>query len=89
MQSVGILTDLGQVLGLSMKGHQSARAQVFEPARLAHIKDLVKERDEARRRRDWARADALRAELDALGVTLKDTPSETQWKLKSGAPTAP
>lgn len=89
VQGVGVLIDLGQVLGLSMKGHQSARAQVFEPARLAHIQDLVKERDEARRRRDWARADVLRAELDALGVTLKDTPGETQWKPKSGAPTAP
>jgi cysteinyl-tRNA synthetase len=62
---------------------------VFEPESLAHIKDLVKKRDEARRQRDWARADALRVELDALGVTLKDTPTETQWKPKSGAPTAP
>jgi cysteinyl-tRNA synthetase len=86
---VSVLIDLGQVLGLSMKGHQSARAHVFEPARLAHIKNLVKKRDEARQRRDWAQADALRAELDALGVTLKDTPTETQWKPKSGAPTAP
>ena len=89
VQGVGILIDLGRVLGLSMKGHQSARAQVFEPERRARIETLVRERDEARRRRDWARADALRAELDALGVTLKDTPTETQWKPKSGAPTAP
>jgi cysteinyl-tRNA synthetase len=86
---VGVLIDLGQVLGLSMRGHHSARAQQFEPERRAHIDALVNERDEARRRRDWARADALRAELDALGVTLEDTPTKTQWKPKSGAPTAP
>ncbi len=89
VQGVGVLIDLGKVLGLSMEGHHSARAQVFEPARLDHIKGLVTKREEARRRRDWAQADALRAELDALGVTLKDTPTETQWKPKSGAPTAP
>jgi len=76
------------VLGLSMEGHHSVRAQVFEPERQAHIADLVKERDEARRRRDWARADALRAELDALGVALEDAPTGTKWKRKSGAPTA-
>jgi cysteinyl-tRNA synthetase len=86
---VGILTDLGKVLGLSMEGHESRRAQVFEPDRQAHIESLVRERDEARRRRDWARADTLRAELDALGVVLEDTPTKTTWKRKSGAPTAP
>ena len=89
VQSVGVLIDLGKVLGLSMEGHHSVRAQVFEPERQAHIADLVKERDEARRRRDWARADALRAELDALGVALEDAPTGTKWKRKSGAPTAP
>jgi cysteinyl-tRNA synthetase len=84
---VDILIRLGKVLGLAMTGNESAQAQVFEPERLAHIKDLVEKRDEARRQRDWARADALRAELDALGVVLKDTPTKTQWKPKSGAPT--
>lgn len=84
---VGVLVDLGRVLGLSMTGNASARAQVFLPERHAQIAALVEERDEARRRRDWARADALRAELDALGVVLEDTGSKTQWKPKSGAPT--
>jgi cysteinyl-tRNA synthetase len=86
---VDVLSDLGKVLGLSMEGKESHRAQVFEPEQRAHIEDLVKERDEARRRRDWARADALRAELDALGVALEDAPAGTKWKRKSGAPTAP
>jgi cysteinyl-tRNA synthetase len=89
VQGVGVLIDLGKVLGLSMKGQHSARARVFEPEQRAHIDTLVKERDEARRRRDWARADALRAELDALGVALEDAPTGTKWKRKSGAPTAP
>jgi cysteinyl-tRNA synthetase len=86
---VSRLIDLGRVLGLSMKGYQSARAQMFQPDQQAHVDALVKERDEARRRRDWARADALRAELDVLGVVLEDAPAGTKWKRKSGAPTAP
>ena len=83
MKGVGVLIDLGKVLGLSMEGQQSERAQVFEPERRAHIDALVEERDEARRQRDWARADALRAELDALGVIVEDTPAGPQWKLKA------
>jgi cysteinyl-tRNA synthetase len=86
---VSVLIDLGKVLGLSMAGREFHRAQIFEPEERAHIDSLVKERDEARRRRDWARADALRAELDALGVALEDAPTGTKWKRKSGAPTAP
>jgi cysteinyl-tRNA synthetase len=86
---VGALIELGKVLGLAMAGRESHRAQAFEPDQRAHIEGLVRERSEARRRRDWARADALRAELDALGVVLEDTPTETTWKRKSGAPTAP
>jgi cysteinyl-tRNA synthetase len=38
---------------------------------------LVAERDEARRARDFARADALRDELVARGWTVEDTPSGT------------
>ena len=37
----------------------------------------------ARERRDWAQADALRAELDALGVAVEDTPAGPKWKLKA------
>ncbi len=38
---------------------------------------LVAERDEARAARDFARADALRDELAALGWTVEDTPAGT------------
>jgi cysteinyl-tRNA synthetase len=86
---VEALVDLGKVLGLSMAGRESHRAQAFEPGQRAHIEGLLRERSAARQRRDWARADALRTELDALGVVLEDTPTETKWKRKSGATTAP
>jgi cysteinyl-tRNA synthetase len=86
---VGVLIELGRVLGLSMEGTRVRLDQSFEPERRAHIDALVAERDAARQRRDWARADALRAELDALGVTPEDTPTGTKWKRKTAAPTAP
>ena len=87
VKGVNVLIDLGQVLGLSMKGHESRRLEVFGPAQRARIDALVEERTRARRQRDWAQADALRTELDALGVVVEDTPAGPQWKLK--ARTAP
>jgi cysteinyl-tRNA synthetase len=83
VKGVDVLIDLGKVLGLSMRGNQSERAQVFEPERRARLDALVQERDAARRQRDWARADALRAELDALGVIVEDTPVGPKWKPKA------
>jgi cysteinyl-tRNA synthetase len=38
---------------------------------------LVAQRDDARRAKDFARADALRDELVALGWTVEDTPAGT------------
>jgi cysteinyl-tRNA synthetase len=80
---VGVLVELGQVLGLSMEGGRRRLDQSLEPEHRARIDRLVRERDEARRRRDWARADALRAELDALGVVVEDTPTGPKWKPKA------
>lgn len=43
------------------------------------IEQLVNERQQARKQKDWARADAIRDELAAMGVTLKDTAQGVQW----------
>ena len=87
VKGVDVLITLGKVLGLSMAGREARRAQVFEPDHRARIAALVEARAAARQQRDWARADALRAELDALGVLVEDTPAGPKWKLKAG--TAP
>ncbi len=44
------------------------------------IAALVEEREVARRARDWARADALRAQLAALGYAIEDTPEGPRWR---------
>lgn len=44
------------------------------------IDALVRERDEARASRNFARADEIRDQLDAMGITLEDSPDGTRWR---------
>jgi cysteinyl-tRNA synthetase len=47
----------------------------------AQVEALLRERREARERRDFARADALRDELHALGVVIEDGADGTRWSI--------
>ena len=48
----------------------------------AEVEALVAERTEAKKRRDFARADQIRAQLLEQGVVLEDTKSGVRWKRK-------
>jgi cysteinyl-tRNA synthetase len=42
------------------------------------ILELARQRDEARAAKDWARADALRAQITDAGYVVEDTPAGTE-----------
>jgi len=44
------------------------------------INALIKEREEARKKKDFSKADEIRDKLSSMGIILEDTPSGTRWK---------
>lgn len=46
------------------------------------IENLLKEREAARRERNFSRSDEIRDSLTARGILLEDTPQGTKWKRK-------
>ena len=71
------LVTLAQTLGLLREDPRKIR-QAGLPAE--DIEALVAKRSEARRKRDWAQADAVRQELLQMGVVIEDTPDGTRWR---------
>lgn len=69
------LARLHQVLGIAPGGLG------LEPVE-AEVERLIAERTQARARKDFARADAIRAELAARGIVVEDTPHGPVWHRK-------
>lgn len=76
----GLLKALGGVLGLLQQEPsaflQGGGAGADDSAR---IDTLIGERQAAKQARDFGRADAIRAQLAAEGIQLKDGPQGTTW----------
>ena len=67
-----LIVKLGDVLGLILDKEE----ELLD----ADIEKLIEERQAARKAKDFARADAIRDELLAKGIILKDTREGVQWK---------
>jgi cysteinyl-tRNA synthetase len=73
-------TSLFEALGIvnSVLGFMRFQEDQLPP----RLRKLVKEREEARRTRDFAAADRIRQALVKEGVTLEDTPTGTVWRVR-------
>ncbi|MGH9069697.1 MAG: cysteine--tRNA ligase [Acidimicrobiales bacterium] len=70
------VVELAGALGLVLRGDD----QALDPV----ANELVRRRDEARASRDFASADRLRAQLEAMGWVVEDTASGTQVRRPAG-----
>jgi cysteinyl-tRNA synthetase len=63
------------VLGLTFAYQEPLYTEEFSK----QVEDLIQKRHEAKLAKDFARADAIRIELEELGVTLNDMKDITMW----------
>jgi len=82
------LVDLGRVLNLLQADPQTMVASLRQKAAGLkitpdEIQQLIDQRAQARKNKDWGRADTIRQQLLDLDILLEDTPQGTIWKVKS------
>ena len=70
-EALRVFTELSGVLGLVYN--------VKEDNIDEQVEEMIRQRTEARKNRDFATADAIRDKLKELGITLEDTPQGVKW----------
>ena len=79
---------VGELLGLLTGSPEKIRQEIFNTKKteleldVGKIECLINDRNEARKNKDWGRADECREELAQMGVVLEDTSKGTEWKIK-------
>ena len=79
---------VGELLGLLTSSLEKIRQEIFNVKQVEldldveRIECLINDRNEARKNKDWSRADECRDELTQMGVVLEDTSKGTEWKIK-------
>ena len=69
-----VILELGGVLGLLKNNKKQSLDE--------EIENLIEQRTQARKNKDWALADKIRDDLKARGIVLEDTPDGVKWKIE-------
>ena len=70
--------ELGGIFGILEK------EVLIEEKLPKEVEKLIKQREAARKRKDWKTADRIREEAKRLGYILEDTPEGVRWRKMSG-----
>ncbi len=86
MSSYGDIFRIGNILGIlklspeqyfEEKRQKNIREHSVDPGK---IEQMVRERAEARKIKEWAKADEIRKQLEDMNIILEDRPDGTLWK---------
>lgn len=81
VQKAAVLKGLANVLGLlESDAEQFLKAGASESGDETDVDALIEARNAARENKDWAEADRIRGELDAMGIVLEDKDGKTIWR---------
>ncbi len=85
-RALEVLKDVTSVLNLFQRTPYQWQVSLLEKKGIGltveEIEEKIRQRQEARKRRDWGLADSIRDELQRKGIILEDTRFRTLWRVK-------
>nr|MDO8099783.1 cysteine--tRNA ligase [Candidatus Njordarchaeota archaeon] len=79
------LRSLAGVIGLSKVSSREVEKKEELPEEASK---LIREREEARRKKNWKKADEIREQLRRIGIVIEDTAEGTKWRRVSSSSTS-
>lgn len=76
--TIDLFDELCGVLGILYEKNNSNNSSISAQ----EIENLIKEREQARKEKNWARADEIRKELSSKDIILEDTANGTKYTFK-------
>ena len=73
-KTLAFFAEVGGILGFFARKEDDALD--------ARVNEMIEKRQRARQEKDWATADTIRDELQAMGIILEDTPQGIRWRKK-------
>lgn len=84
----GFLLEVGEVLNIFSRTPEEWYHSLMLTKKIGlsekEILEKIKERRDARQRKEWEVADRIRKELERKGIILEDKEDRTDWKVKVG-----
>ncbi|MDD5795889.1 MAG: cysteine--tRNA ligase [Oscillospiraceae bacterium] len=82
-EKLALIKEFDSVLSLDLlNGENKATDESVDDNLAAEVEKLIQKRNEARKNKDWATADAIRDELKEKNIVLIDTPEGVKWKIE-------
>jgi len=82
---------LGESLGImagsteAFQGEVRAKRLPTLGLTVEHVEQLLRDRTDARASKDWARADAIRDQLEAAHIAVMDGDGRSEWRIRLGS----
>lgn len=77
-----LVQSMDEVLSLQLEKAWEEKEADVDDELASYVEEKIEERKEAKKAKDFAKADAIREELLAKGIVLKDTREGTFWEMQ-------
>jgi cysteinyl-tRNA synthetase len=72
-----------RILAQEEKAKEEAKAAAANDPMIAYVEEMIAKRAQAKKEKNYALADQIRAELSEKGVTLEDTSQGTKYRIQN------